>query len=91
VNQFLKYQAQTSPYPLGMEVSYAKGSYIYDTNNKKNTWFCSRGFGMYARHQPSKPRLLKINGQIPHVMVYGEYSQSPAEYCKLLARSTPIL
>ena len=28
---FLKYQAQTSPYPLGMEVSYANGSYIYDT------------------------------------------------------------
>jgi hypothetical protein len=35
VNQdFLKYQAQTSPYPLGMEVSFAKGSYIYDTNKK---------------------------------------------------------
>ena len=32
---FLKYQAQTSPYPLGMEVSHAIGSYIYDTNNKK--------------------------------------------------------
>ena len=32
---FIKYQAQTSPYPLGMEVSHAIGSYIYDTNNKK--------------------------------------------------------
>ncbi|PKP14571.1 MAG: aspartate aminotransferase family protein, partial [Bacteroidetes bacterium HGW-Bacteroidetes-23] len=32
---FLKYQAQTSPYPLAMEVSHARGSYIYDTNNKK--------------------------------------------------------
>ena len=32
---FLKYQAQTTPYPLGMEVSHAVGSYIYDTNNKK--------------------------------------------------------
>ena len=32
---FLKYQAQTSPYPLGMEISHAVGSYIYDTNNKK--------------------------------------------------------
>ena len=30
---FFKYQAQTSPFPLGMEVSHAKGSYIYDTNN----------------------------------------------------------
>ena len=33
-SDFLKYQAQTSPYPLGMEVSHAIGSYIYDTNNK---------------------------------------------------------
>ncbi len=32
---FLKYQAQTSPYPLGMEVSHAIGSYIFDTNGKK--------------------------------------------------------
>ena len=32
---FLQYQAQTSPYPLGMEISHAMGSYIYDTNNKK--------------------------------------------------------
>jgi hypothetical protein len=34
VNNFTKYQAQNSPHPLGMEVSYA-GSYIYDSNNKK--------------------------------------------------------
>ena len=34
-DDFLKYQAQTSPYPLGMEVSHPIGSYIYDTNNKK--------------------------------------------------------
>ena len=32
---FLKYQAQTSPYPLGMEISHAIGSYIYDTSNNK--------------------------------------------------------
>ncbi|HAB29073.1 MAG TPA: aspartate aminotransferase family protein, partial [Xanthomarina gelatinilytica] len=31
---FLKYQAQTSPHPLAMKVSHAKGSYIYDVNNK---------------------------------------------------------
>jgi hypothetical protein len=36
-NDFTKYQAQTSPHPLGMEVSYAMGSYIYDSNNK-NIW-----------------------------------------------------
>jgi len=31
---FLKYQAQTTPHPLALEISHAKGSYIYDTNNK---------------------------------------------------------
>ena len=34
-NDFIKYQAQTSPFPLGMDVSHAIGSYVFDTNNKK--------------------------------------------------------
>ena len=34
-SDFLKYQAQTSSYPLLLEVQKAKGSYIYDTNGKK--------------------------------------------------------
>jgi len=33
-DDFLKYQAQTTPHPLGMEISHAKGSYIYDTKGK---------------------------------------------------------
>ena len=32
---FFKYQAQTSPHPLAMEISRAKGCYIYDTSGKK--------------------------------------------------------
>ena len=32
---FFKYQAQTTPHPLALEVSHAKGSYIFDSNNKK--------------------------------------------------------
>ena len=32
---FFKYQAQTSPHPLAMEISHAEGSYIYDTTNKR--------------------------------------------------------
>ena len=34
LNDFYKYQAQTSEYPLALEISHAKGSYIYDTNGK---------------------------------------------------------
>ena len=33
-DDFFKYQAQTSPHPLAIEISHAKGSYVYDTNNK---------------------------------------------------------
>ena len=34
---FLKYQAQTSPFPLSLEINFAKGSYIFDTQNKKDS------------------------------------------------------
>ncbi|EIA08304.1 aspartate aminotransferase family protein [Flavobacterium frigoris] len=91
-NDFIKYQAQTSPYPLGMEVSYAMGSYIYDTNNKKYLDFVAGVSACTLGHQP--PRVNQaIKDQLDkysHVMVYGEYSQSPAvEYCKLLASLLP--
>jgi len=91
-NDFIKYQAQTSPYPLGMEVSYAKGSYIYDTNNKKYLDFVAGVSACTLGHQP--PRVNQaIKDQLDkysHVMVYGEYSQSPAvEYCKLMASLLP--
>ena len=89
---FLKYQAQTSPYPLAMEVSYAKGSYIYDTNNKKYLDFvagvsaCSLGHQHPRVNQAIKDQLDKYS----HVMVYGEYAQHPAvEFCKLLAENMP--
>ncbi|MDG2433679.1 aspartate aminotransferase family protein [Flavobacterium sp.] len=89
---FLKYQAQTSPYPLGMEVSHAIGSYIYDTSNKKYLDFVAGVSACTLGHQP--PRVNQaIKDQLDkysHVMVYGEYSQSPAvEYCKLMASLLP--
>ena len=89
---FLKYQAQTSPYPLAMEVSHAKGSYIYDTNGKKYLDFvagvsaCSLGHQHPRVNQAIKDQLDKYS----HVMVYGEYAQNPAvEFCKLLAHYMP--
>ena len=89
---FLKYQAQTSPYPLGMEVSHAIGSYIYATDSKKYLDFvagvsaCALGHQHPRVNQAIKDQLDKYS----HVMVYGEYSQSPAvQYCKLLAALLP--
>jgi len=90
--EFLKYQAQTSPYPLAMEVSHAKGSYIYDTDGKKYLDFvagvsaCSLGHQHPRVNQAIKDQLDKYS----HVMVYGEYAQNPAvEFCKLLAEHMP--
>lgn len=91
-NDFIKYQAQTSPYPLGMEVSHAVGSYIYDTDNKKYLDFVAGVSACTLGHQPARVNQA-IKDQLDkysHVMVYGEYSQSPAvEYCKLLASLLP--
>lgn len=89
---FLKYQAQTSPYPLAMEVSYAKGSYIFDTTGKKYLDFVAGVSASSLGHQ--HPRVNQaIKDQLDkysHVMVYGEYAQHPAvEFCKLLAKHLP--
>jgi acetylornithine/N-succinyldiaminopimelate aminotransferase len=89
---FLKYQAQTSPYPLAMEVSYAKGSYIFDTAGKKYLDFVAGVSASSLGHQhPRVNQAIKEQlDKYSHVMVYGEYAQHPAvEFCKLLAKQLP--
>jgi acetylornithine/succinyldiaminopimelate/putrescine aminotransferase len=89
---FLKYQAQTSPYPLGMEISHAVGSYIYDTNNKKYLDFVAGVSAVCLGHQhPKVNQAIKDQlDKYSHVMVYGEYAQHPAvAYCKLLVENLP--
>ncbi len=89
---FLKYQAQTSPYPLGMEVSHAVGSYIYDTNNRKYLDFVAGVSAASLGHQHPKVNEAIKNqlDKYSHVMVYGEYAQHPAvAYCKLLVENLP--
>lgn len=89
---FFKYQAQTSPNPLAMQVSHAKGSYIYDTNNKKYLDFVAGVSACTLGHQPERVNQA-IKDQLDrysHVMVYGEYIQDPAvAFCKLLAEHLP--
>ena len=91
-NDFLKYQAQTSPYPLGLEISHAKGSYIYDTQGKAHLDFVAGVSACSLGH--CHPEVVKaIQNQTEkymHVMVYGEYAQSPAiDYAKLLSENLP--
>ncbi|CAM3339196.1 aspartate aminotransferase family protein [Zobellia roscoffensis] len=89
---FLKYQAQTSPHPLALEVSHAKGSYIYDAKGNAHLDFvagvsaCSLGHC----HPKIVAAIQKQTETYMHVMVYGEYVQEPAvAYTKLLASLLP--
>ncbi|MEP2279959.1 aspartate aminotransferase family protein [Maribacter sp.] len=89
---FLKYQAQTSPYPLGMEVSHASSSYIYDTNGNAHLDFVAGVSACTLGHcHPDVVDAIKEQVEkYMHVMVYGEYAQSPATiYTKLLADNLP--
>ena len=92
INDFFKYQAQTSPYPLALEVSYAKGSYIFDTDGKAYLDFVAGVSACTLGHQPQRVNdaIKKQLDTYSHVMVYGEYAQHPAtELCKLLAENLP--
>ncbi len=91
-NDFIKYQAQTTPHPLGMQISYAEGSFIYDQNKKRYLDFvagvsaCSLGH----RHPKVINAIKKQLDSYMHVMVYGEYIQSPAvKLSKLLSDHLP--
>jgi len=75
-----------------MEVSYAKGSYIFDTAGKKYLDFVAGVSASSLGHQhPRVNQAIKEQlDKYSHVMVYGEYAQHPAvEFCKLLAKHLP--
>ena len=90
--KFKTYQAQTSPQPMGIKVSHAKGSYIYDTNGKSYLDFVAGVSANVIGHQPEtvvnavKTQLDKYM----HVMVYGEFIQEPqVALCQKLASLFP--
>ena len=92
LSDFHKYQAQTTPHPLAMEISHAKGSYIYDTDGKAHLDFvagvsaCPLGHGHPVVVNAVKDQM----DRYAHVMVYGEYAQGPAvALSKLLAEKLP--
>ncbi|MCZ4318733.1 aspartate aminotransferase family protein [Aequorivita viscosa] len=89
---FYKYQAQTTPQPLAMEISHARGSYIFDTTGKKHLDFVAGVSACTLGH--CHPRVTSaIKNQVEkylHVMVYGEYIQDqPVALAKLLAANLP--
>lgn len=89
---FFKYQAQTTPHPIALEVSHAQGSYIYDTSGKKYLDFVAGVSANSLGHNHPKVNEA-IKNQLKsytHVMVYGEFVQKPqVDLCKLLASTLP--
>ena len=89
---FLKYQAQTTHYPMSMEVSHASGCYVYDKDEKPYLDFVAGVSANTLGH--SHPKIVNaVKEQAEkymHVMVYGEFIQQPAvELTKLLADLLP--
>ena len=89
---FKRHQAQTFPDPSLLEIQYAKGSYIWDVHKKKYLDFvagvsaCTLGHSNPIITNAIKQQLEKHT----HVMVYGEYVQSPQyKLAKLLADNLP--
>ncbi|MBJ6368348.1 aspartate aminotransferase family protein [Snuella sedimenti] len=91
-SDFFKYQAQTSPHPLALEISHAEGAYIYDTKNKAYLDFVAGVSACTLGHKhPKVNKAIKEQAdKYLHVMVYGEYIQKTAvQLTKLLAKNLP--
>lgn len=89
---FKKYQAQTTLYPMGLEIVRAKGCNLYDQNGKKyldlvaGVSACSLGH----RHPKVTRAIKKQLRKYLHVMVYGEFVQrEPVLLSALLAQNLP--
>jgi Ornithine/acetylornithine aminotransferase len=86
LERFKRALAPTTPHPLGLEISKARGSYIYDSKNRAYLDFVA---GVSAVSIGHSNRVIRsaVNRQLKkhsHVMVYGEFIQEPvvayAEY-----------
>ena len=88
----LKYQAKTTPHPLGLEIAKANGNYLYDTDGKSYLDFIAGVSACPLGH--SHPNVIKAiqdqTNRYMHVMVYGEFIQSPSvKLCKKLVQLLP--
>lgn len=89
---FLKHVAQTSPAPLALEMIKAEGSRLWDVSGKEyidliaGISVCNVGH----RHPKVVEAIKTQLDQYMHLLVYGEFVQSPqVQYAKLLADHLP--
>ena len=89
---FLKHMAQTSPFPLMLDVVKAEGVYLYDREGKKYVDMIS-GIGVSSLghcHPKVVEAVQKQAATYMHTMVYGEYLLGPQiELATLLAQHLP--
>lgn len=91
---FLSFNAQTTEMPLLIEIERAEGVYMYGPNNEKYLDLIS-GIGVSNighRNQDVVNAIKEQSEKYLHLMVYGEYIQSPQvlvakELCDLLPKS----
>jgi acetylornithine/N-succinyldiaminopimelate aminotransferase len=89
---FLQHIAQTSEAPLAIEITRAEGCYLYDSTGKEyldligGISVCNTGH----RHPAVVAAIKEQADQYLHVLVYGEFIQSPqVQYAKVLADHLP--
>lgn len=84
---FLDHLAQTTDFPLMLEIEKAEGIYLYDTHGKRYIDFIS-GIAVSNvghRHPEVIEAIHKQLEKYMHLMVYGEYVQTPqVQLAKLL-------
>jgi acetylornithine/succinyldiaminopimelate/putrescine aminotransferase len=76
---FYKHVAQTSPFPIGLEIAEAKGLYLFDTFGNKYLDLISGISVSNIGHRHSKvvKAIQEQTEKYMHTMVYGEFIQSP--------------
>lgn len=89
---FRRHQAQTTPFPLGLQIARAAGSYLYDAQGKAYLDFIAGIAVSNLGH--SHPHIVAaIKAQADrhlHTMVYGEYLQdSPSRLAQMLSARLP--
>lgn len=89
---FLRHVGQTSAEPLSLEIKKAKGIYIIDKDDKKYIDLVSgvSVSNLGHNHPKIKKAVIKQAKKYMHLMVYGEFIQSPqVKFAKLLSKNTP--
>ena len=88
---FLAHQAQTSKFPVLLEIAYAQGNYLFDTHGKKYLDLISGISVSHLGHgnERVKAAIIAQLNLHQHVMVYGEFVQSAQ--AQLAAKITSLL